>query len=222
MSDADAIHLADEATREDLGTYLARARRVDPDGDARLSGHGPVLAVYVSPLHGAGLPTVVGLRTVALAEPWDGDLVTPLGGLTDRLARRDGGPTLPLPPVESTGVAWAGISPPRSGWEPVGEVPSASVAASAAGGIAEIASGTPQGAGSAAVATLRATVWSRSAHWSRSWTASVPDGAAFAAEALGFLPRGAPDAPVAVLASGSWVRLSAPGGHVLVRKPLLA
>ena len=70
--------LADAESREDLGTFVGRAKRVDPDGDARLVGHGTVLAVYVSPLHGAGLPTVIGLRAYSLQDPWTGDVVTPL------------------------------------------------------------------------------------------------------------------------------------------------
>ena len=42
----------------------------------------------------------------------------------------------------------------------------------------------------------------------------VRAGAAFAAYALGFL---APGQPVQVLRSNRWTRLTAPGGHVLIR-----
>ena len=44
--------------------------------------------------------------------------------------------------------------------------------------------------------------------------APVRAGAAFAAYALGFL---APGSEVQVLRSNRWTRLTAPGGHVLVR-----
>ena len=44
--------------------------------------------------------------------------------------------------------------------------------------------------------------------------ASVRSGGAFAAYALGFL---APGLPVQVLRSNRWTRLTAPGGHVLIR-----
>ena len=44
--------------------------------------------------------------------------------------------------------------------------------------------------------------------------ASVRSGGAFAAYALGFL---APGQPVQVLRSNRWTRLTAPGGHVLIR-----
>jgi hypothetical protein len=215
------LRLVDAGSRSDLGVLVGRAKRVDPDGDARLVGHGSVLAVYVSPLHGAGLPTVLGLRTFGLAEPWTGDVVTPLAALSDRLAKQSAAPVLPLPPVQSGSVAWAGVSPPRSGWQPVGETSSAAVAASAAAGIAEVSEGTPAGVGSAAVSRLRGTVWSRPAEWSTAWRVQVPDGAAFVAESLGFLARDA-DSRVSVHANGSWTRLTTRAGHVLVRRSLLA
>ena len=213
-----ALELADTDTRKDLALLLTRARRVDPDGDARLSGHGLVLAVYVCPLHGAGLPTVLGLRTIALAQPWTGDVVTPLGGLADRLARDTGSPTLPLPPVRSTAVGWAAASPPRSGWQQVGEVSAGEVAARAAAGAEEISAGLPDRPGAPALAKLRAGVWSRPSPWSTRWSAPVPDGACFAADALGVLGRALDQwSPVAVHASGSWLRLTTRLGYVLVR-----
>ncbi|HEX5533818.1 MAG TPA: hypothetical protein VFX33_08765 [Actinomycetales bacterium] len=219
-SDGAPIHLRDAESRADLGTYVGRAKRVDPDGDARLVGHGLVLAAYVSPLHGGDLPTVLGLRTYGLAQPWDGDVLAPLKALADRLARTVTPPTLAIPPVLSTGVAWAGVSPPRSGWELAGEVRGSVLSASAAAGIAEIAEGVPDGAGSAAVARLRSAVWSRTADWSTDAGVDVPDGAAFAAETLGFL-AGDDDTQVHVYRRGSWTRLSSPLGHVLVRRSLL-
>ena len=44
--------------------------------------------------------------------------------------------------------------------------------------------------------------------------AAVRSGGAFAAYALGFL---APGQPVQVFRSNRWTRLTAPGGHVLIR-----
>jgi hypothetical protein len=219
-TDHAPIRLRDNESRADLGTYVARAKRVDPDGDARLVGHGTVLAAYVSPLHGGDLPIVLGLRTYALAGPWEGDFVASLKALSDRLARPVTPPTLAIPPVLSTGVAWAGVSPPRGGWEQAGEVRGSVLSASAAAGIAEIAEGVPDGAGAAAVAGLRSAVWSRTAEWSTDAGVDVPDGAAFAAETLGFL-TGDDDTPVRVYRHGRWTRLSSPLGHVLVRRSLL-
>lgn len=216
-----ALRLADVDSLRDLGTYVGRAKRLDPGGAARLSGHGSVLAVYVSPLHGGGLPDVLGLRTFALGTPSEVDVVVDLAALTDRLARNTDEPVLPLPPAPALGVSWAGISPPRQGWTTLGALPSALLGGVARDGIAEVASGVPGGAGGPAVARLRAAVWGRplpagESGASPSW--EVPAGAAFAADGLGFLD----EEDVSVLACGPWRRLSSRRGHVLARRPLLA
>lgn len=223
-SSPTALLLLDAATASDLGTFLTRAKRVDPDGAARLVGHGEVLAVYVSPLHsgslmGGGVPTVIGLRTLALAAPSGADVVAPLAALTDRLARPgaggvtvvdDGHVSLPLPPVELSGTAWAGISPPRKGWQALGMADVAALRATARDGIAEVAAGSPDGAGGHAIEQLRAAVWARPSVE----LAGTPAGAAFAAEALGFLVDAE---PVGLYACGQWRRLTTSLGHVLVR-----
>ncbi len=82
--------LPDAPSLADLATFVGRARRADPDGAARLRGLGDVLAVYVSPLHGGGGPTVLGLRTLALARPSELDVTVPLASLLDRFAREPG------------------------------------------------------------------------------------------------------------------------------------
>lgn len=221
---SSSLLLPDATTASDFGTFLARAKRVDPAGAARLVGHGEVLAVYVSPLHsgslmGGGVPTVIGLRTLALAAPSDADVVVALAALTDRLARPDsGGATgdddgpvsLPLPPVELSGTAWAGVSPPRKGWKALGMVDVVALRATARAGIDEVAQGSPDGAGGHMVEQLRAAVWGRSG----ADLGGTPAGAAFAAEALGFLVD---SEPVALYACGPWRRLTTSRGHVLVR-----
>src|SRR4051794_20640559 len=123
-----ALRLADAATAADLATFLRRARRADPDGAARLVGHGDVLAVYVSPVHGAGGPVVLGLRTLRLAAPSTLDATVPLDALAEAVVAAaaapsgpdaDTAPGLAVPRDPVTAVAWAGTSPPRSGWQPV-------------------------------------------------------------------------------------------------------
>jgi hypothetical protein len=212
----EPLHLADAETWRDLGTYLRRAKRLDPDGAARLVGHGHVLAVYVSPLHDGGLPVVLGLRTLALAAASDVDVTVDLAALADRLARPVDEPLLPVPPAEAAGVTWAGISPPRGGWTPVGHLPSDALRRAAQQGVAEVAAGVPDVAGGPVVARLRASVWGRPLEGLPP-EAEVPAGASLAADGLGFLD----DAGADVLAVGPWRRLTCGHGHVLVRRPAI-
>ncbi len=217
-----ALLLADAEVLGDLATFVARAKRVDPDGAARLVGHGDVLAVYVSPIHGGGGPTVLGLRTLALAAPTDLDVTVPLAALTDRFARPADGaaPEGPVPlavPPAPVAAPWAGVTPPRTGWTAVGLVESATLRQVAAGGIAEVALGMPDVAGAAAVARLRAGVWGRPL-FGAGGGPDVPAGVAYAADALGFVTEGE---PAALYSSGPWWRLTTSRGHVLARRPAL-
>ena len=210
------LHLADAETLADLATYVARARTLDADGAVRLHASGTALAAYVGVLAGQGLMhqgAVIGMRVMPLAEPAELDVIVPLAGITDRLARQTQGgsaegaaaATLPVPPT-TVRVGWAAMAPPRSGWEPVGELTAAELRDAATAGIAEIAQGSPEGSGAHALTALRQRVWGRP-------TPPVPSGSAFAAYALGFLTGG----PVRVFAHGRWTRVSTDAGHVLVR-----
>ena len=94
------------------------------------------------------------------------------------------------------------------------------MAARAAAGVEEIGAGATQRPGAPALARLKASVWSRPSPWSTGWSTPVPDGACFAADALGFLGRALDHwSPVAVHASGSWLRLTTRLGYVLVATP---
>ena len=208
------LHLPDDGTSADLATYLGRAQKVDPGGAVRLVAAGAVLAAYVSPVHGGGGPTVIGLRVLHLAEPADLDVTVPLAAMADRFARLGGSPDLPVPPVAAADAGWAGISPPRSGWQVVGTVRRDLLLAAADTGVAEVAAGVPEGAGSAAVARLRALVWGRDLPG----VDGVPAGSAYAAHALGFVGA---DEPVALYGVGAWRRLTTARGHVLCRAALI-
>jgi hypothetical protein len=217
MSSPPLLALPDAEALADLATFVGRARRVDPDGACRLVASGAVLAAYVSPVHGGGGPTVLGLRVLTLAAPADLDATVPLAALLDRVPRVDpdvGSAELPVPPVGAV-AAWAGVTPPRSGWDAVGLLEPASLRASAADGVREIAAGVPAGAGALAVARLRGQVWGRPL------TPDLPDvpaGTAFAADALGFLDEAE---PVALYRAGPWVRATTRRGHVLARRSSL-
>jgi hypothetical protein len=236
------ITLPDARTLDDLETFVGRARRVDPDGACRLVVTRGVLAVYASPVHGGGGPTVLALRVLALApatdptadpaadltaddaaEPAHLDVTVPLAAMLDRFPRvrsasgpadEHGQVALPLPPGE-VAVSWAGIAPPRSGWDAVGLLEAPRLRAVAADGVREIADGVPARAGAAAVARLRGQVWGRPLAED---LPDVPTGVAFAADALGFLDDAE---PVALYRLSPWVRATTRRGHVLARRPAL-
>lgn len=224
---SDVLRLVDAAALADLGRYASRARAVDADGAMRLQATGGVLAAWVGVLQGSGIlaeGTVLGLRTFALAEEADVDAVVPLGAVTDRTAHHAGGSDLPLPPTRAL-AAWAAVTPPRGPWEPAGSLPGDLLARVARDGLAEVTDAVR--ARGAAAGFVRDRVWARDvreaagphpdllvAEGVPGTDATVRAGGAFAAYALGFL---APGEPVKVLRSNRWTRLTAPGGHVLMR-----
>ncbi|WP_051297612.1 hypothetical protein [Brevibacterium album] len=245
---------ADPAALGDWRTFVSRAQHADADTAIRLSVTGDVLVLTAAPLHPGGLgdsmPLVLGMRMLRLADSaHDGlDAVVEARALLDRFARleaeaggraeKDGGAPagVAVPPVEVSAV-WAGIAPPRGPWEPVGSLGADLLTAAAEAGIAEVAEGTPAGAGAHAVDALRRQVWARTAAEvsadpggaSGAESTPVSAGAAFGAYVLGFLggpggaggPAGEAQPPrqvrAQVLRCGVWTRLSLPGGHILTR-----
>ena len=172
-----------------------------------------MLAAYVCVLRprllGESTPTILGLRTVALAAPAELDVTVPLSAVLDRLARAGADDVeLPVPPMTVT-ESWAGVGAPRTGWEPLGTLPDTVLRQSAEAGITEIAAIIPDKPGALIVNNARATVWGRELPDA----GGLPAGAAFAALTLGFLA----DGEQSLFRAGRWFRLSSPRGHVLVR-----
>lgn len=213
--------LVDSLALGDLHVFLGRALRVE-DGSVRLIAGSGVLAVYVSVLHPAGLldesPTVLGLRTFALASPDSFDAVVPVRSLLARLegqleaATADvGEPVVVRLPMEVNTVTWAAISPPKGGWHALPGTRWDVLDRVARAGIDEVAAAIPTGTGEQIVHRVRTEIWGRPIDG----LDFVPAGAAFAALSLGFLGEG--DA-VAIYESGPWTRLTTKRGHVLVKR----
>lgn len=207
-----SLRFADPQDLADLRTYATRAKTID-DGAIRLQATGQVLAAYVCVLRprilGESTPTILGLRTIGLAEPAQLDVTVSLASVLDRLARAGADDVeLPVPPT-TVSESWAGVGAPRSGWEPLGAMSDTDLRAAADAGIAEIARAVPDRPGTLIVNNARAAVWGRELPGS----AGLPAGAAFAAYALGFLGGG----EHTLFRNGRWFRLSGPRGHVLVR-----
>ena len=217
---SQSFSLSDSLSLGDLQVYLSRARRVE-DGSVRLVSAAGVLAVYTAILYPRGLldssPTVLGLRTFALTEPVDLDVVVPVRSLLDRLARLEAAvtdataPVTVTVPLQVSSVTWAGISPPRGGWKSQGSASAAVLEAAAREGIAEVAAVIPTGTGEQIVQRVRSEVWGRPIEA----LDFVPSGAGFAAVSLGFLSA---DEPVQLFETGPWTRLSTARGHILVRR----
>lgn len=237
------LRFAEAVALQDLHTYIRRARRIQEQG-VRLQAVGTVLAAWVPVMTPSSLvgrlPAVLGLRTMALAEPSRADVTVELSSITERLARLNPAETtLPLPPGQLS-VPWAAVTPPRSGWEPLGDLDDDLLRTAADLGIAEITRTVPETAGAAVVEQVREQVWGRSlAEAVRPPEAevaddqasqegadgllphaahAVPSGAAFGAHALNFLSPEGSGGCTAVHGLGRWLRLSSAGGHILCRR----
>jgi hypothetical protein len=206
------LQFTDPRDLADLRTFATRAKAID-DGAIRLQAAGAVLAAYVCVLRprllGESTPTILGLRTMALARPAHADVTVPLTAVLDRLARAgEHDVELPLPPVTVT-ESWAGVGAPRTGWEFVGALPDPALRLAAEAGITDVAAIMPDKPGALIVNNARAAVWGRELPGA----AGLPLGAAFAALTLGFLADGEQQ----LYRSGRWFRLSGTRGHVLAR-----
>lgn len=213
----ETFTLTSRAAAHDLSVLLGRAVRLDDAAAVRLVADSGVLAVYAAVLTPRGLldrgPTVLGLRTFALS---DGrfDAVVPVRSLQARVdaaleSPGDGAVELRVPASVST-IVWAGITPPRGGWQRMADLSATSFSTAARAGIDEVAAAIPEGTGEQIVHRVRSEVWGRPLPD----VDHVPAGAAFALEALGFLG----DDDVQQYAAGPWLRLSTTRGHVLIKQ----
>lgn len=202
----------DAEAAADLLTFASRAQPLG-DGAVRLRAAGGTLVVTSAPLAPRGLldstPTVLGLRAMAVDPELECDLVVPAETLTPAL---DDPAAVALPDT-AVSAAWAGISPPRTGWQVAGELAASTLAARAQWGIAAVADGVPTDAGEDAVRSVRAQVWGPPDEA----LAGLPLGVAFTAFALGFI---AGEESAVVRTAGPWTRVSLTRGHVLVRGPV--
>ncbi|MET9435649.1 hypothetical protein [Streptomyces sp. NPDC006551] len=202
------LHFADAREAADLAAFLARLIHYDRAAAVRLQAGGGALAVFGRP------PSfeVLAIRSARLVDEVDLDITVSAGELLEGIEESAGKAVVP---DAVTGPPWAGVLPPRGGWEPVTGVP----------GGAEL-----RGAVAAAVAEFRArdeelpqerrTRAERDRIgreiWSRTVTGTeLPLRAVHAAQSLGFLPSH--EVPVALLAAGPWLRLRTPYGSIALR-----
>ncbi|NLS08756.1 hypothetical protein HGQ17_01795 [Nesterenkonia sp. MY13] len=216
------LHFAEAAALQDLNTFVKRGRKINEQG-IRLQAVGTVLAAWLPVMTPSTLtsriPAVLGLRTMALAEPSEADLTVELGAVAERLARMNPVDVqFPLPPSQIN-APWAAVTPPRSGWEPAGTIRDAQLRQAAESGISEVARVVPETAGAHVVEQVRERIWGADLQESLPALniAGIPAGAAFGAYSLGFLSDDE-TATSTVHTLGRWVRLSSAGGFILARR----
>ncbi|WP_329445199.1 hypothetical protein OG906_22225 [Streptomyces sp. NBC_01426] len=224
----DRLHCADSGEVADLAAFLGRLVHYDRAAAVRLQARagGGALAVFGRP------PSfeVLAVRTVRLAAPVGTplDLTVSAGELLESV---DEGAASVVVPGPVTGPPWAGVLPPRGGWEPVAGLPGPeAMRAAVAGAVAEFRARDealpPQHRTRSERDRIGREIWSRTLG-----DTELPLRVVHAAQSLGFLrpvrasvpagPTGPPaaPAPVALLASGGWLRLRTPYGSVAMRRP---
>ncbi|MGW0362572.1 hypothetical protein [Streptomyces sp. NPDC002990] len=236
------LRFADSGEAADLAAFLGRLVHYDRAAAVRLQAApatprgagagGGALAVFGRP------PSfeVLAIRTVRLAVPvgMPLDLTVSAGELLESV---DEAAAAAAVPAAVTGPPWAGVLPPRGGWQQVPGLPgSEQMRAAVSAAVAEFRERDE---------ALPAQHRTRSERdrigreiWSRTLgDTELPLRAVHAAQSLGFLrpvrsavpatatapARGipapaAPD-PVALLAAGSWLRLRTPYGSIATRRP---
>ncbi len=192
----------------DALTFAERAARVG-DGALRLRASGGTLAMSGAVLAPESLleetPTILAMRFLPVDPELECDLVIEGSALT----AGDDPVALLLPDTART-APWAGISPPRGGWEAAGTVAAATLAGRAQWGIAAVAESVPADPGAEIVQAVRARVWGAP----DPALGGLPLGVAFAAFSFGFI---AGEETAEVRSSGPWTRLTLARGHVLTR-----
>lgn len=215
---SETVVLTDQETLADLGTFFARARSID-DGAIMVQGSGSALALYVPVLYpenlGDPVPTILGMRAIALETPAKVSGIYPLSAMTDRLARMEGDSlALSMPPAEVS-ASWAGRLVPRGGWEQLGTIADDQLISQANDGMSAVAQALPENAGKPVLATVRSRIWATPMTGLVKGNIELPLGIAFGAQTLGFLRPGETST---LFGSGPWLRLSSSGGHILARQ----
>ncbi|MEU6949482.1 hypothetical protein ABZ957_30235 [Streptomyces sp. NPDC046316] len=202
------LHFADAREAADLAAFLARLIHYDRAAAVRLQAGGGALAVFGRP------PSfeVLAIRTARLVDAVDLDVTVSAGELLEGIEESAGKAVVP---DTVTGPPWAGVLPPRGGWEPVAGLPGAArLRGAVTAAVAEFRSRDeelPQERRTRAERDrIGREIWSRAVA-----ETGLPLRAVHAAQSLGFLPG--EGVPVALLASGPWLRLRTPFGSIAVR-----
>ncbi|WP_405780735.1 hypothetical protein [Streptomyces sp. NBC_00859] len=220
------LDFADAGEAADLAAFLARLIHYDRAAAVRLQARSDgaaeqSLAVFGRP------PSfeVLAVRSARLAAPVELDITVSAGELLESIDESGAAATVPAP---VTGPPWAGLLPPRSGWQQLpGLPPPAALHSAVAAVVAEFRVRTEELPAEqrtrAELDRIGREIWSRPVGGS-----ALPVRAAHAAQSLGFLRAvrvAVPDlsagtgdpGPYTLLGAGSWLRLRTPYGSTAVR-----
>ncbi|MFB7270393.1 hypothetical protein [Streptomyces sp. NPDC056244] len=234
------LEFADAREAADLAAFLARLIHYDRAAAVRLQAGGGALAVFGRPASFE----VLAIRTARLAAPYELDITVSAGELLEAIDEQAGSAVVP---AAVTGPPWAGVLPPRGGWQRVAGLPGEeAIRGALSAAVAEFRSRdeglTPGDRTRAARDRIGREIWSRTLGETR-----LPLRAVHAAQSLGFLRPvramasahaavpgpaappasekhtkppmpAAPERPLALLESGSWLRLRTPYGSIAVRR----
>ncbi|MFF5971913.1 hypothetical protein ACFY7C_10355 [Streptomyces sp. NPDC012769] len=206
------LHFADPREAAGLAAFLRRLLHYDRAAAVRLqAGEGGALAVFGRP------PSfeVLAIRAARLVDAVALDVTVSAGEFLEGIEESAGKAVVP---DAVTGPPWAGVLPPRGGWEQVAGVPSAAeMRGAVAAAVAEFRSRDE------ALPEERRTRTERDRIGREIWSRTLADTglplrAVHAAQSLGFLPD-LPEGelPVALFAAGPWLRLRTPYGSVALR-----
>ncbi|MEU5436817.1 hypothetical protein AB0G73_26015 [Streptomyces sp. NPDC020719] len=191
----------------DLAAFLARLIHYDRSAAVRLQAGGGAVAVFGRP------PSfeVLAIRTARLDAVVELDVTVSAGELLEAL---DEPASAVVVPQSVTGPPWAGVLPPRGGWQQLPGLPSAAeIGAVVSAAVAEFRARDEAlpvaGRTRAERDRIGREIWSRTLG-----STGLPLRAVHAAQSLGFLRVGV---PVALLGAGPWLRLRTPYGSVAVR-----
>ena len=208
---SERLVMADKESARDVLSFAGRAARAGEDG-VRLQASGGTLVMTAAALAPKGLldrtPTVLAMRMLRVDPELECDFV--VSTLT-----ADEDPRNLVLPDEAISPAWAGIAPPRGGWEYAGAIDAATLANRAQWGIAAVAHQVPDSPGEDAVRAVRGSVWGQP----DDDLLTLPLGVAFAAFTFGFISG---EEQAQVFTAGRWTRVSLRRGHVLSRGPAVS
>ena len=202
-----ALHLADAEETAELGGFLTRLLRFDKAAAVRLQTANRGLAVFARLPLGQSGPLVV--RTAALAPSAPRTAAAPAAPVDVTLAAGelleaiDATPVLALPSA-ITGPAWAGLLPPRHGWERLDDLPAGPLRAAVSAAVTEFRRE------SADQDALAESIWSRQVDPSGLTLRAV-----HAAHLVGLLRQAE---SLGLYRHPAWLRLAAPRGYVIIRR----